>query len=135
MRSSCSCLFSRLNSLNSAFPSKRDTPAPQSSSLPFTGPAPGSPCFSYTEDPQPGHSTPDVASLGLSRGAGSPVSPCWNVLPDAPQDFIGLLGHRDTAGSWTAWCQRGPPDCSLQRCSPAAQVQPVLLPGDRKSVV
>lgn len=59
-----SYLFSRLNrpgSLSFYFPYKRDAPVLQTSSQNCTGHSPGAPGLLYW------HSTPDVASLGLSR--------------------------------------------------------------------
>uniref|UniRef100_A0A8C4XMP3 Myomesin 2 n=1 Tax=Falco tinnunculus TaxID=100819 RepID=A0A8C4XMP3_FALTI len=61
----------------SAFPHKGEARAPSSSVYPSAGPSPVVPRLSRTGEPSTGHSTPDVASPGQSRGAGSPPSTCW----------------------------------------------------------
>ena len=60
------------------------------------GPSPAVPCLSWTGEPRTGHSTPDVASPGQSRGEDHLPWPAGHAPPNAPQDPTGLLGHQGT---------------------------------------
>ena len=75
--------------------------------------------MSWNEKPKTGHSAPDVASAGQSRGEGSLLLAAGHVLFNASQDTIGLLGLKGTllAHGWSTR-QPGP---SPQRSSPAGQ--------------
>ena len=67
-----SLVFSSLNSPRS-LSRKGDAPDPWSCLWPSAGLSLGNPCiFFFNWEPRNGHSTPDVASPGQSRGGGSP---------------------------------------------------------------
>ena len=84
--------------------------------------SPVAPCPSCTGEPRTGHSTPGVASPGLSRGGGSPPLTCWQHSSECTPGYrwpSWPQGH--IAESWSASCLPGLPCPSLQSCSPARQ--------------
>lgn len=54
----------------------RDVPDPPSSSQPSAGPSPVAPCLSCIDEPRTGQNTPEMFSLGHTRGGGSPTLSC-----------------------------------------------------------
>jgi len=98
MRSPWSLLFSRLNDPSpSTFLHKRGVPFPWSSSWSSsTVSAPSAPHPPWAWGPRLGHSTPDEASKGQSRGGQSLLSPCWQSSSDTAQDTVDILGYRWT---------------------------------------
>ena len=57
------------------------------------------PSLFWSGEPRTGHSAPDVASSGWTRGRRSPPSPCWPCSLHHTSKYhwpTGLLGHRGT---------------------------------------
>lgn len=78
------------------------------------------PWLSHTGKPRSGHSTPDVASLVLSRVEASPLLTGWKILlPDGTPEAVSCsLLLICTSDSWSAWCEWGPQGL-LSSCLPA----------------
>lgn len=78
----------------SAFPHMEDVSVPLSSQWSFAGCSPVCPCFSRTEEPRTGHSSPGVASSVLSLKDHPP--PSAGNSSNAAHDAISLLWHKGT---------------------------------------
>jgi len=131
IRSPCSFLSSGWPAPTlSAFPHRRDAPAPRSFLWPSSGPAPTGPCLSCAEGSRAGRRTPGGVSPEQSRRAESPPSTCW------PRFFWRSPGYgwpcwlpAHIGGSCPAFHAPVAPSPSWQGCSQSLHLHSVLTLG------